>query len=128
MLILALDSNVLIDLWNNTPQGQSNARRLALVLQRGDALIICGAVYSELHAHPGMTNGLLDTELAQLGIAPDFVMGKAICQEAGRAHAEAATRRRVSGQSLPRRPLADHLIGAHAVHRGSPQDLCALLR
>lgn len=40
-----------------------------------------------------------------------------IWAEAGRAHAALAERRHAPLAALPRRPLADHLIGAHAQER-----------
>ena len=74
-------------------------------------------VYAELHAYPGMTHAALDAALASLDIRVDGDMGGAIWAEAGRAHAALAARRRSSITAVPRRPLADHLIGAHAQER-----------
>ncbi|WP_407541173.1 type II toxin-antitoxin system VapC family toxin [Deinococcus radiomollis] len=116
-VIVALDTNILIDLWNHTAQGQKNAVTLHALHSRKVQLVICGAVYVELHAHPGLTRTLLLGELARLDIRPDLVTPSAVWNEAGRAHQDATARRRASGNALPRRPLPDHLIGAHAQHR-----------
>ena len=116
-MIAALDSNILIDLWNSTAQGHKNAATLNRFRLGGVQLVVCGVVYVELHAHPGMNRTLLQAELARLDIRVDSVTTAAIWDEAARAHQDASQRRRASGNLLPRKPLPDHLIGAHAQHR-----------
>ncbi|WP_293915342.1 type II toxin-antitoxin system VapC family toxin [Deinococcus sp.] len=115
--MVALDTNILIDLWNSTVQGRNNAATLNRLRLSSVQLIVCGVVYVELHAHPGMTRALLQAELGRLDIRIDAVTTAPIWDEAARAHQDASQRRRASGNPLPRRPLPDHLIGAHAQHR-----------
>jgi predicted nucleic acid-binding protein len=115
-VIVALDTNILVDLWNDTAQGRKNAISLGALHLGNAQFVVCGAVYIELHAHPGMTTPLLVAELNRLGIRPDLAMPAPIWHEAARAHQDASQRRRASGNLLARRPLPDHLIGAHAQH------------
>jgi len=79
------------------------------------ALVICGAVYSELLAHPGMSPALFMQFLAETGIEPEFETGRQLWQEAGVRYAKySATRKRAKAGSV-RRLLADFVIGAHAL-------------
>lgn len=116
---IALDTNVLIDLWDGTPQGQRNAVALGRLQQAGDTLLICGAVHAELQAHPTLKPAQIDVLLAQMNVGVDWLMPEAVWRSAGQAHAAITARRRRAGGGSPliRRPLADHLIGAHALHR-----------
>lgn len=117
---VALDTNVLIDLWSASPQGQQNALTLNRLRQAGDTLLISGAVHAELQAHPVLTASQIDTLLAGMGIEVDWQMTEAVWRSVGQAHAAVSGRRRQSqptGQPVSRRPLADHLIGAHALHQ-----------
>lgn len=105
----ALDTNVLLALWN----AESTAERLAAALDRLQArgrLVVCGAVYAELL---GRTPDL-DAVLAAYGIGVDPQMPLSTWRRAGEAHAAYAQRRRASGGGLPRRILTDMLVGAHA--------------
>ena len=105
----ALDSNVLLALWN----GEASAERLAIALddlQSRGRLVICGAVYAELLGR----RPDLDTVLPAYGISVDPQMLLDTWQRAGEAHAQYAERRRLSGGGLPRRILTDMLVGAHA--------------
>jgi len=119
---VALDTNILIDLWANTAQGVKNAATLNALTNAGDTLSICGAVRAELDAHPTMTGAQIDSTLTKMNIQVDWTMTKDIWTDVGRAH-KAATARRQNTQAKqgiivpPRRPLADHIIGAHAQHR-----------
>lgn len=116
-MIVSLDTNVLIDLWNNTMQGQQNASTLNLLRLSGVELVVCGVVYVELHAHPSITKALLQAELRWLDIRVDSVTTALMWDEVARAHQDASQRRRKSGNLLFRRPLPDHLIGAYAQYR-----------
>jgi predicted nucleic acid-binding protein len=114
---VALDTNILVDLWANTAQGQQNAKTLHRLQTSGHALCICGPVYAELHAIPGITKPELEAAVAAMRVTVDPVMSLPIWEEAGRAHAALCKRRRQARVPDARRPLADHLIGAHALHR-----------
>lgn len=115
--VVALDTNILVDLWANTPQGQRNAHTLQRLHSSGRSLCICGTVYAELHAIPVITKAGLDAALTAMRITVDPLMPLAAWEEAGRVHTTLCQRRRQAGVTDARRPLADHLIGAHALHR-----------
>ncbi len=117
---IALDTNVLVDLWSGTPQGRQNAVALNQLRQAGDTLLICGVVHTELQAHPSYGVAQVDTLLSGMAVQVDWQMTEAVWRSAGLAHTAVTRRRRQAvsaGQSVFRRPLADHLIGAHALHR-----------
>ncbi|WP_216327801.1 type II toxin-antitoxin system VapC family toxin [Deinococcus aestuarii] len=116
-MTVALDTNILVDLWANTVQGQLNAQTLHRLQTVGHPLCICGAVYAELHAIPGISKADLDATLTAMRIAVDPVMSLPIWDEAGRVHAALCERRRLAKVSVSQRPLIDHLVGAHALHR-----------
>jgi predicted nucleic acid-binding protein len=114
----AIDSNVLIALWDTDP-AVSTAAQSALdnALNRG-ALVVSGPVFAELMAAPGRTESFLNSFFLDTGISLDFSLGEAIWRAAGQAFQTYATRRRKQRDPGPRRILADFLIGAHAAHCG----------
>jgi len=114
---VALDTNVLVDLWANTAQGRTNAATLHALQAGGHGLSISGVVYAELHGIPGISKVALDTALAGMGVTIDALTPLAVWDEAGRVHAAISQRRRKAKVVQARRPLADHLIGAHALVR-----------
>lgn len=80
--------------------------------------MICGAVYAELLAWPGHNESMLDDFLAATAIHVNWGPGEQAWRLAGLAFANYALRRSGNKAELPRRILADFLIGAHAVvHR-----------
>ena len=105
----ALDTNVLLALWN----AEATAPALAVALNRRaerGRVLICGAVYAELYGFYADLDALLLT----YGVAVDPVMTLATWQRAGQAQAAYSTRRQASGGGLPRRILTDFVVGAHA--------------
>jgi predicted nucleic acid-binding protein len=90
------------------------AERLLLAAGEEGGLVICGPVYSELIAQPGMTATLMDNFLLKTGIEVEFDLAKKIWESAGRAYQSYARRKLLSGGGRSRRILADFLIGAHA--------------
>lgn len=114
----AIDTNVLVALWDPDPQLNGSAQRaLDSALARG-ALVIVGAVYAELLAFPGRTEAMLDEFFGATGIRVEWQLTEQIWRTAGLAFQEYAQRRGRKKAEMPRRILADFLIGAHAVvHR-----------
>jgi predicted nucleic acid-binding protein len=91
----AVDSNVLIALWNEDDRLNALARTaLDAALERGN-LVIAAPVFAEL----------LD-------------LGQPVRRAAGRAFQQYAARRKKQLDSGPRRILADFVIGAHAMQNG----------
>jgi len=107
--VTALDSNILLALWN----AEATAPRLVEVLgslQSRGRLVVCGAVYAQLCGQ----RPDLDALLAGYGVQADPDMPLTAWKLAGRAQAAYAQRRQASGGGLPRRILTDFLVGAHA--------------
>ncbi|TSA80589.1 type II toxin-antitoxin system VapC family toxin [Deinococcus detaillensis] len=105
----ALDSNVLLSLWNAEPAAPKLAAALDRLATQG-RLVVCGAVYAELSGfYPD-----LDVLLRTYGVSADPQMPLIAWRRAGVAHTAYSARRRASGGGLPRRILTDFLVGAHA--------------
>ena len=109
-----VDTNVVIALWDADPQLNVAAQKALDALQAQGALVITGAVYAELLALPGRTEAMLDEFLSMTGMRADWQMSEEIWRVAGRAFQGYASRRSAKKTELPRRSLADFLIGAHA--------------
>jgi predicted nucleic acid-binding protein len=114
----AIDSNVLIALWNADDTLNTRARSaLDNALTRG-SLIVAAPVFAELLAAPARSEAFLDSFCRETGIAVDWNLNEATWRAAGRAFQQYGARRRQQRDSGPRRILADFLIGAHALHHG----------
>jgi len=114
----AIDSDVLIALWNEDDSLNTLARSaLDDALGRG-SLIISAPVFAELLAAPSRTEAFLDSFCNNTGIAVDWDLSEGVWRAAARAFQQYANRRRRQRDFGPRRILADFLIGAHALHNG----------
>jgi predicted nucleic acid-binding protein len=111
-MITAIDTNVLVALWDKDPELNAAAQQALDSAQARGALVVCGAVYAELLALPGRTESMLDQFFAATAIRIDWEPSEQVWRVAGRAFQNYVTRR--NKESLPRRILADFLIGAHA--------------
>jgi predicted nucleic acid-binding protein len=106
-----VDTCILIDVLEDDPQfGRSSA--LALDSLAGDGLVVCSLTYAELAPAFQGKVALQDEFLHGVGV--DFLQDWtwADTQQAHKAWHRFIERRRT--HSLPRRPLADILIGAFA--------------
>ena len=111
----AVDTNVLIALLAGNEAEAEAAQQALGEAAMGGAVIICGAVYAEPMAAPGLSESELDTFLTETDIDVDWSLEEALWRAAGRAYKGYAERRRKQrGDSGPRRILADFIIGAHA--------------
>ena len=117
-MITAIDTNVLIALWDRD-ETLNSAAQAALddAFARGK-LIISGAVFAELLAFPRRTEIFLDQFLTETGIAVDWATEESMWRVAGKAFQRYANRRRKQKVGGPRRILADFVIGAHALEKG----------
>ena len=114
----AIDSNVLVALWDRDPALSSTAQSaLDEALGRG-TLVVAATVFAELMAAPGRSESFLDSFFRETGINIDRTLDEAIWRAAGRAFQTYAARRRKQRDPGPRRILADFLIGAHALEGG----------
>lgn len=114
----ALDSNVIVALWN-VDETQNLAAQEALKEAHGrGGLVICGAVYAELMAAPGRSEMFVDRFCEDAGIVVEWELGEKAWRAAGEGFQSYAARRRKLKDAEPRRILADFLIGAHALANG----------
>jgi len=113
----AIDTNVLIALWDSDPKLNAFAQQALDSAQAKGALVIAGAVYAELLALPGRTEKMLDEFISGTGIRVDWESDERVWRAAGRAFQGYVRRRSRNTTEMPRRILADFLIGAHAAAR-----------
>jgi len=112
----AIDTNVLSALWS----GESLASLVSETLDRAagsGGLVVCGAVYAELLAHPKAKLDFVDDFLSTTGISIDFDLGETVWRAASARFAKYASRRRGSRGGSAKRLLADFIVGAHALTR-----------
>jgi hypothetical protein len=118
----AIDTNVIIALWDRDDRVSAAAQSaLDTALRRG-ALVVAAPVFAELLAAPGRDETFLDTFFRDTGITVDWNLDETVWRTAGQAFQKYAARRRRQHDSGPRRILTDFLIGAHALRRN-----CSLL-
>ena len=115
----ALDTNVLVALWNpresfNIPA--CNAVENASTL---GSVVISAPVYCELLAEPGRSAAFLNRFFNDALIFVDWTLDEPIWRLAADAFRAYVERRRKQGDAGPRRALADFLIGAHAENQAS---------
>jgi len=114
----AIDTNILVALWNEDDSLNTLARSaLDDALGRG-GLVIAAPVFAELLAAPSRNEAFLDSFCKDTGISVDWNLGEAVWRTAGQAFQLHVHRRRKQPGSGQRRILADFLIGAHAVENG----------
>jgi predicted nucleic acid-binding protein len=114
----AVDTNVLIALWDKDPDLSVAAHTALEAAFRRGSLIVAAPVLAELMAAPGRTESFVNSFLDETGIAVDWGLDEVIWRSAGRAFQCYAERRRKQRDPGTRRILADFLIGAHAFIRG----------
>ncbi len=110
----AVDTNVLLPVIRG---GAGTAAFLVPFLDRfiqSMGLVLCGPVYAELAAAPGLQVDALDRFLAAGAIAVHWDLSRDVWLRAADAYRAYADRRRADGGGWPRRILADFVIGAHA--------------
>ena len=109
----AVDTNVISALWSREPLAGRMSTLLGQAHAAG-ALIISGAVYAELLAHPLAEEAFVRQFLSDTHIRVDFELDENVWRKAGQGFSAYAKRRRSSGRGEPRRLLVDFLVGAHA--------------
>ena len=112
----AVDTNVFSALWSGE-RGASEMIALLGQARSQGGVVICGAVYAELLAHPEASAAFVDAFLLQTGVTVEFDLDEKLWRDVARAFAAYARRRRRSGSTQAKRLLVDFLIGAHATHR-----------
>lgn len=117
-MTIAIDSNVIVGLWNPNDALNFMARKSLDVAFATGSLVICGAVFGELLACPCRTEEFVNGFLDDADISVDWTTNETIWKTAGRAFTEYANHRRKQSSKGLRRILTDFLIGAHAVENG----------
>ncbi len=114
----AIDTNVVIALWDKDP-ALSLAAQTALdaAFHRG-TLVAAAPVFAELIAAPDRGEAFVGSFFEETGIAVDWELPEQVWRLAGRAFQAYAERRRKQRDSGARRILADFVIGAHASING----------
>ena len=113
----AIDTNVIVALWDKDDAVNSAAESaLDAALRRGH-LVIPASVFAELVACPGRSEAFLDAFLKDAGISVDWNLDEAIWRTAGLAFQNSAVHRRKQRDYGPGRILADFLIGAYALEK-----------
>ncbi len=110
----ALDTNVIIDLEEGTPQVVEAALRTIEDASERGRIVVCGVVYAELCGR--RQDGAARTAEALLGahVGIDIDLPLEVWTHAGFSYAAYAKRRKAKSGAEPRRILADFIIGAHA--------------
>jgi predicted nucleic acid-binding protein len=114
----AIDTNVIIALWDPDPAVSTSAQEALDASLAQGSLVLSPAVFAELMAAPGRSEAFLNDFCVDTGLTVEFDLDEEIWRAAGRAFRAYAARRRKQRDPGPRRILADFLIGAHAAHRG----------
>ena len=109
----AVDTNVISALWSREPLASRMSTLLGQAHAAG-ALIISGAVYAELLAHPLAEEAFVRQFLSDTHIRVDFELDENVWRKAGRGLSAYVKRHRSSSGGEPRRLLVDFLVGAHA--------------
>lgn len=114
----AIDTNVLIALWNEEEKENRRAQAaLDDAFSRG-RLVVAAPVFSELMAFPARDEGFLLKFFADTGIVVDWDITEKVWRSTGHAFQRYLIRRKRSRAPAPRRILADFVIGAHAAVNG----------
>jgi len=114
----AIDTNVIVALWNEDETHNLTAKKALGESQVGGRLVICGVVYAELMAAPGRTEAFVDRFCEEAGIVVEWEIGEKAWRAAATAFQGYAARRRKQKGAEARRILADFVIGAHALVNG----------
>lgn len=115
---IAVDTNVIINVIGGD---QDASKRAAETLTRHGArtgLVISPIVFAELFAHPGWQPKEMQAFLKATFIAIEWELTAEVWSQAGEAFRSFA-RRRGRDLGIPRRILADFVIGAHAARVGA---------
>ncbi len=114
----AIDTNVIIALWQTESSFNGLAESILDQTAAKGRLVIAAPVFAELMAEPGRDVNLLDRFLLETAIQVDWLLDEKVWRIAGAAFQSYTKRRRRASEVGPRRILADFLIGAHALRFG----------
>ncbi|HNQ99910.1 MAG TPA: type II toxin-antitoxin system VapC family toxin [Trueperaceae bacterium] len=113
-MVTAVDTNVLSALLIGGPEESAAARDVLTAAARSGELVISPIVYAELRAAPRGTEAEVGVFLSSLRVEVVWTVGEGVWRDAAAAFSAYAARRRVRHDGMPKRFLADFLVGAHA--------------
>ncbi|HVA33270.1 MAG TPA: PIN domain-containing protein [Candidatus Baltobacteraceae bacterium] len=111
---VALDTNVIVNVVSGTRDAAGRAVAALTEHSSRVGLVISPIVYAELFAHPRWRPADVDEFLVATSIAVDWNLENRVWIAAGNAFRAYAQRRTRKRAGMPRRLLADFVIGAHA--------------
>lgn len=114
----AVDTNVLLALWNADESGHHAAVDMLETAASRGRIVICGAVFGELLAGPNRTEKFINEFLYDAEISVDWASTEEVWRVAGLAFQTYAAGRRRQKADDPRRIPSDFYIGAHALCNG----------
>lgn len=117
-MITAIDTNVLIALWDEDDVINVRAQKALDTAQSKGQLVVCGAVFAELLGGQNRNIDAVEKFLTETDIAIDWTIDEKIWRSAATAFQRYVARRRKQRQPEPRRLVTDFLIGAHSFERG----------
>lgn len=115
-MITAIDTNIMSAIWDREPGSDRWVSVLGEAF-RGGSLVVCGVVFAEALAHPRASEEFVRNFFEQTGIRIDFEVDEPMWVEIARRYAHYAQRRRRSSGEIPKRLLADYIVGSHALLR-----------
>jgi predicted nucleic acid-binding protein len=117
---IAIDTNIIVYSLSGVERtAAAAAGALEDAANKGGALVVSAPVYAELLAMPGSSRTVLDAFFAEARVRVDWEIDEASWISAGDAFAAYARRRKRQRIALPRRILADFVIGAHSLSVGA---------
>lgn len=117
-MISAVDTNIIVGLWDADEDGHLAALDLLDDAASRGGVVICGAVFGELLACPSRTEEFINRFLADAELVVDWSSSETVWRTAGLAFQKHAARRRRQRSNEARRILTDFYIGAHAFCNG----------
>lgn len=114
----AVDTNVIIALWDKDSTLSLAAQNALEVAFNRGTLVAAAPVFAELIAAPGRSEAFVGSFFEETGIAIDWDLREQAWRFAGRAFQAYAERRRKQHDTGTGRILADFVIGAHALSNG----------
>jgi predicted nucleic acid-binding protein len=115
---VSLDANLIVSVLNQELDFCDQAQAAINKFRKSGRVVVSGPVYAELLGLPSRTQLILDEFFTAGGIEVDWDFDEAVWQAAGIGYQSYVRRRLAQTGQLPRRILADFLIGAHALVRG----------
>jgi predicted nucleic acid-binding protein len=110
----AIDTNIISALWSKEPSASQITQLLNTAYQAG-GLVICAAVYAELHAYPRVKPAFIDKFLSDTHISVEYSLSKDVWDLVASAYASYAQERRQQKTGQAKRLLVDFMVGAHAL-------------